>query len=155
MLALAAVAAFGLAACGGGDQGGGEAASAAPESTTPAADTGMAAAGAEEGTPTAANLPEGITQEQVTQGRRIFTSQGGCVACHGPNAKGTALAPDLTDNEWLHTSGRNYDEIVNIIKTGVPQPVSHPGPMPPMGGANLTDEQVDAVAAYVVSLGQG
>ncbi len=154
LLALATITAVGLAACGGGDQGGGETESAQPASTTPAPDTGMAAVGAEEGAQTAANLPEGITQEQVTQGRQIFTGAGGCIACHGPDAKGTALAPDLTDSEWLHVSGPDYDAIVNLIKTGVPQPVNHPGPMPPMGGANLTDEQVHAVAAYVVSLSQ-
>lgn len=161
LLALAALAAMGMAACGG-DQGGNETESAAPAAAPPAqaapsADTGMsAAAGAQDtgATQTASNLPAGITQQQVNEGRQVFHGVGGCIACHGPDAKGTALAPDLTDNEWLHVSGRNYDEIRNLIKTGVPQPVSHPAPMPPMGGAQLTDEQVNAVAAYVVSLGQ-
>jgi mono/diheme cytochrome c family protein len=102
-----------------------------------------------------ANLPEGVTQEMFNQGRQIFTGQGGCHACHGPQAKGTQLAPDLTDDVWLNVSGRNYDEIVALINSGVPQPHEHPGPMPPMGGANLTPEQVNAVAAYIVGLGQG
>ena len=42
---------------------------------------------------------------------------------------------------------------MSLIKSGVPQPVEHPGPMPPMGGANLSDDQVNALAAYIVTLG--
>jgi hypothetical protein len=35
----------------------------------------------------------------------------------------------------------------------VPYPKQHAAPMPPMGGASLTPQQVCAVAAYVYSLG--
>jgi mono/diheme cytochrome c family protein len=101
----------------------------------------------------AGELPEGVTAEMAAQGRQLFAGSGGCQACHNPQATGTQLAPDLTDDTWINVSGRNYDEIVSLIKTGVPQPHEHPAPMPPMGGANLTDEQVDALAAYIVSLG--
>ena len=101
----------------------------------------------------AAELPEGVTMDMVNQGRTLFTGAGGCMACHNAQATGTQLAPDLTDAEWINISGRNYDEIVQLIKTGVPQPETHPSPMPPLGGANLTDEQVNALAAYIVSLG--
>ena len=38
------------------------------------------------------------------------------------------------------------------MTTGVPKPKEHPAPMPPKGGAPLTDDQVKAVAAYVYSL---
>jgi hypothetical protein len=41
------------------------------------------------------------------------------------------------------------------VKTGVPTPKTHPAPMMPMGGATLTDEQVNQVASYVWSLGGG
>lgn len=99
------------------------------------------------------DLPEGVTMEMVSQGDQLFTGQGGCHVCHGPDATGTQLAPDMTDDEWLNISGRNHDEIVALIKSGVPQPVEHPGPMPPMGGANLSDAQVDALAAYILTLG--
>lgn len=101
----------------------------------------------------AVELPEGVTMEMVNQGRTLFSGAGGCMACHNTDAKGTQLAPDLTDGEWINIPGRNYDEIVSLIKTGVPQPEQHPGPMPPMGGANLTDDQVNALAAYIVTLG--
>lgn len=146
-LAMATVAAMMISACAG-DEG--------AEDTV--GDTGAdtaAVAPQPAGGQMAADLPEGVTQEQFDQGRQLFTGQGGCVACHGPQAKGTQLAPDLTDSEWLNVSGRNYDEIVQLIKDGVPQPEEHPGPMPPMGGANLSDDQVNSLAAYVVGISQG
>lgn len=99
------------------------------------------------------DLPEGVTMEMVEEGGQLFTGQGICHSCHNPEATGTQLAPDLTDDEWLNVSGREYDEIVSLIRTGVPEPVEHPGPMPPMGGANLSDAQIEALAAYIVTLG--
>jgi cbb3-type cytochrome c oxidase subunit III len=77
-----------------------------------------------------------------------------CAACHGPDAKGTQLAPNLTDAEWINVDG-TYDAIINLVKTGVPTPKNAPAPMPPMGGASLDDAGVRAVAAYVWSLGGG
>lgn len=157
-VAMAGLTAFTLA-CGGGDQPAQDTSESMADET-PAAQMGESAAEespaeemgggmAEEGM----GLPQGVSAEMVAQGRQLFTGAGGCQACHSPDATGTMLAPDLTDDTWINTSGRNYDEIVSLIKTGVPQPQEHPGPMPPMGGANLTDAQVNALAAYIVSLG--
>jgi mono/diheme cytochrome c family protein len=90
----------------------------------------------------------------VALGDSIFHGQvagGTCTACHGQDAKGTAVAPDLTDNQWINGDG-SYDFIVHTVTTGVPQPKQHPAPMPPKGGATLSDQQVNAVAAYVYSL---
>jgi mono/diheme cytochrome c family protein len=91
----------------------------------------------------------------VAQGDSIFHGRAGgglCFSCHGPNAKGTpGLAPDLTDNKWLHGDG-SYAFIVKTVTTGVPKPKQTAAPMPPKGGAALTPEQVQAVAAYVYSL---
>lgn len=145
VLAVATVMAMGVSACGG-DQAGDEAATG----ETPAADAGGAI---EQPAEQVANLPEGVTQEQYQQGKQLFSGQGGCHACHGPQATGTQLAPDLTDGTWINVSGPTMDEVTQLIRTGVPQPKEHPGPMPPMGGANLTDEQIQALAAYVVGLG--
>lgn len=124
---------------------------AAPEATpadSPAA-TGPA------GTPaTPAQLPAGVTQEMVSQGQQIFASTGNCYTCHGQGGVGTALAPNLADGEWLNTDG-TYSSIVQVIHTGVATPKQHPAPMPAMGGAPLSDEQVNQLAAYVWSLGGG
>jgi mono/diheme cytochrome c family protein len=100
-------------------------------------------------------LAAGVTQAEYDEGDKLFHGAGGCTACHGQNAKGSQLAPDLTDDTWLHVSGPNVDEIAQVIQNGVPQPVEHPAPMPPMGGANLTSDQVKALASYVASLSAG
>jgi mono/diheme cytochrome c family protein len=100
-----------------------------------------------------ADLPEGVTAESWQEGRRLFTGQGGCAACHGPQATGIAnLGPNLTDDEWLNVEEPTMDEIMRVIREGVSQPVAHPAPMPPMGGARLTDDQVHALAAYIVAI---
>jgi mono/diheme cytochrome c family protein len=88
---------------------------------------------------------------QDSLGRAVFTGKGMCHACHGPVGKGTPLAPDLTDGEWLNGDG-SLEQIVEVVKVGVPRPKQHPAPMPPMGGAQLSDEEVQAVARYVLSL---
>jgi mono/diheme cytochrome c family protein len=98
------------------------------------------------------DLPEGISQEDFEEGRRLFTGQGGCQACHGPQAQGTALGPDLTDSEWLNASEPTMDEVMRVIRAGVAQPVRYPAPMPPMGGARLNDDQIHALAAYILGL---
>src|SRR5690606_18612418 len=100
-------------------------------------------------------LPPGVTPEMVAQGQQIYSSNGLCFTCHGPDATGIPnLGPSFRDNEWLNIDG-SYDAIVQVIQTGVPQPKEAASPMPPMGGAQLTDEQVRAVAAYVYSLSHG
>jgi ubiquinol-cytochrome c reductase cytochrome c subunit len=104
--------------------------------------------------PAPANMPAGVTADMVSQGQAIFAGAGNCFTCHGMDAKGTALAPNLTDAEWLNIDG-THPAIVTLVKTGVATPKSHPAPMPAMGGASLTDDQVNQVAAYVWSLGGG
>jgi mono/diheme cytochrome c family protein len=115
-----------------------------------AQDTGKKAAAA------AANPAGGgpMSPQLIALGDSIFHGQvggGTCTACHGQDAKGTAVAPDLTDNQWINGDG-SYQFIVNTVTNGVPKPKQHPAPMPPKGGAPLNDDQVKAVAAYVYSL---
>lgn len=97
---------------------------------------------------------ETVDAALVTQGQEIFTSTGICFTCHGQNAEGvTGLGPNLTDNQWLNIEEPvTVDKIMNLVRTGVPNPVESPAPMPPMGGAQLTDDQIRAVATYVYSL---
>jgi mono/diheme cytochrome c family protein len=100
----------------------------------------------------AMDLPEGVTQQDFEEGRRLFTGQGGCHACHGPQATGTQLGPDLTDDVWLNAEEATMDEIMRVIREGVAQPVQYPAPMPPMGGARLSEAQIHALAAYILAL---
>lgn len=98
--------------------------------------------------------PEGATAEDVAAGQQIFTTTGNCYTCHGPDAKGTQLAPNLTDSEWINIDG-TFATIQQNVKTGVPTPKQFPAPMPAMGGATLSDDQIRQVSAYVWSLGGG
>jgi mono/diheme cytochrome c family protein len=96
-----------------------------------------------------------ISVSLVALGDSIFHGKaagGACLMCHGADAKGTpGLAPNLTTSKWLNGDG-TYAFIVKTVQNGVPEPKQNPAPMPPMGGAQLTPEQVRAVAAYVYSL---
>lgn len=134
------------AACGGGDGG-----APAEEAQPPAAETP-----APEAAPAAQemDLPEGVTAAMVAQGETIFTGTGICYTCHMPGGVGGPLAPNLTDEEWINIDG-SYDAIVNLVMTGVPEPVQHPGIMLPKGGTNISDDDVRAVAAYVWTLNKG
>ena len=132
-----------LTACGG-DAGDTEEPAETPAETP-------APAPAPAPTATTGAAPEGATPEMVTAGQAIFTGKGMCMSCHGPTATGTPLAPNLTDSEWLNISGE-YADIQNLVRTGVPAPKEHPSPMPPMGGAQLTDQEIQQVAAFVYSL---
>ena len=97
------------------------------------------------------SLPAGVTPAAIAQGKKLFSGEGLCFSCHGPEAKGL-VGPDLTDGTWLIGKG-TFDEIVARIVEGVPADKSKSGViMPPKGGARLKDEQVRAVAAYVWSL---
>ncbi len=134
-----------LAACGGGsDAGAGDSAATPPPPPPPPA-----------ATPAAVELPAGVTQEMVTQGQAVFTGAGLCQSCHGADGSGTALAPNLRDQEWLNVPAGTYDELVGVIMTGVAQPKTHPAPMPAKGGAQITDDQVRQVAAYVYAISRG
>jgi mono/diheme cytochrome c family protein len=158
-----------LSACGGTDKEpaggtGAPAAGGAPATPPPAADTqpaGAAQAPADTAAPgkgpAAAAGGGARTPQQIALGDSIFHGQAGggtCYACHGQDAKGSAVGPNLTDGEWLNTDG-SLEGLVKTIKSGVPSPKKAPAPMPPMGGATLNDEQVRAVAAYEYSLTHG
>ena len=99
-------------------------------------------------------LPEGATQEMVTLGERIYHGQVGgapCTGCHGSSGEGSPLGPALNGNKWLWSDG-SFSGISKVITDGVPQPKQYRSPMPGLGGAQLTADQVKAVAAYVWAL---
>lgn len=135
--------------CGGADTGSGSADQAQAAASDAPAEAPEAAPPAFAVDPT--QLPEGVTEAMVREGREIFNGAGICYTCHTAEATGGPLAPDLTDDQWLNVDGE-YASIVELVKTGVAQPVEHPGAMLPRAGMPLTDEQVAAVAAYAYML---
>jgi glucose/arabinose dehydrogenase/mono/diheme cytochrome c family protein len=148
----------------GGSEGGAAKITPCPSATAPAGNPVELAAQPPEGThPDAGagpisklSVPKGATREMVALGERIYHGQVGeaaCTGCHGDSAEGTTLAPALKgkNKKWLWSDG-SYAGIAKTITDGVPQPKEFRSPMPPMGGAQLTPNQLSALAAYIWSL---
>ena len=82
-------------------------------------------------------MPTGDTKDQVALGDRIFhgeVSDGTCAGCHGSDAKGTSVGPDLTSGVWVFGDG-SLAAITKTVTDGVPRPRNYSGAMPPKGGA--------------------
>ena len=90
----------------------------------------------------------------VKLGARVYSGQVGgaaCTGCHGDHGQGSPLGPALTSHQWLWSDG-SYAGIQKTITDGVPQPKKYRSPMPAMGGAQLSPDQVKALAAYIYSI---
>jgi glucose/arabinose dehydrogenase/mono/diheme cytochrome c family protein len=143
----------------GGSEGGVANVTACPSATAPAGSPVEAAAKPPEGThpnagAAALPVPGGASREMLELGQRIYRGEVGgaaCTGCHGEAGEGSPLGPPLTGKKWLWSDG-SFDGIKKTITEGVSQPKQYRSPMPPMGGAQLTSEQVSAVAAYVWGL---
>jgi glucose/arabinose dehydrogenase/mono/diheme cytochrome c family protein len=99
-------------------------------------------------------VPDGSSPDMIALGYRIYQGQvagATCTGCHGTKATGTPLGPDLTKSTWMWSDG-SLAGILKVITEGVPRPKQFRSPMPPMGGAELSDTQAKAVAAYVWAL---
>jgi hypothetical protein len=99
--------------------------------------------------------PPRSSPDQVALGERVYHGQkdgGTCAGCCGADAKGTSVGPDLTTGKWLWGDG-SLAAIEHTIRIGVPEPKQSTGVMSPLGGAELTDADVLAVASYVWALG--
>ncbi len=90
------------------------------------------------------DTPEGV-EVDVEQGQKLFATN--CVACHGADGKGNHAmgAPNLTDNVWLY--GSSFAQIQQTLRYG------RNGKMPAQE-ANLGNDKVHLLAAYVYSLSQ-
>jgi glucose/arabinose dehydrogenase/mono/diheme cytochrome c family protein len=105
--------------------------------------------------PASLPVPPGTTQEQVALGDRIFHGEaagGTCSGCHGSDARGGPQAPSLVSGHSFVSDG-SLNWITEVIRDGVPKPHDYEVPMPPKGGASLSDSDVAAVAAYVWAIG--
>ena len=125
-----------------------------PSNSAPAGKAVLASATPPESNTADLPVPEGSSPEMIALGARVFQGQVGgasCTGCHGANATGSPLGPDLTKNKWMWSDG-SFAGILKVITEGVPKPKQFRSPMPPMGGAQLSDTQASAVAAYVWGL---
>ena len=133
---------------------------ACPSAAAPAGEPVQTAAKPPEGTHPDAGaaaklpVPPGATPEMIALGDRIYHGQVGgaaCTGCHGDSGQGSPLGPDITGKKWLWSDG-SLAGIAKTITDGVSEPKEYRSPMPPLGGAQLTPEQVRALAAYVWSI---
>jgi disulfide bond formation protein DsbB len=91
--------------------------------------------------------------EEAQDGQALFVSN--CSACHGPAGAGIAgLGKPLTTSEFVRSL--SDEELLAFIKVGRPagDPLNTSGvAMPPKGGnPALTDEQLQAIVAYIRSI---
>lgn len=104
--------------------------------------------------PLLAQEPEAqaASEEQIAAGKALFSGAGGCNMCHGEDATGLqGMTGDLTDGEWTHAEGGTLEAIMETIKNGLGADKTGGIPMPAQSG-KLTDEQITALAAYLLSL---
>jgi mono/diheme cytochrome c family protein len=108
--------------------------------------------------PAAPSGTAGLDARVIAQGDSIFAAIS-CSRCHGAKGVGGGNGPSLVDGPWLHIAG-TVEEIAQVITTGITvaqiKGEGRTRAMNPRGGpANLTDEQVRAVAAYVYTISRG
>jgi mono/diheme cytochrome c family protein len=111
--------------------------------------------------PQAARVPSAPSPAMlasIARGDSLFNA-GGCQRCHGQKGVGAQNGPALIEGPWLHADG-SQASIARIITEGIAREAfkvpERPFAMRPRGGPmNLTDEQVQDVAAYVVSISRG
>ena len=82
------------------------------------------------------------TAELLADGKVIFVKN--CVSCHGPEAQGASIGPNLTDEYWIHKGG--IKDIFKTIKNGVQEKGMIPW------GQQLSNAQIAAVATFIKSL---
>jgi mono/diheme cytochrome c family protein len=99
--------------------------------------------------------PSGATAAMVALGDSIFHGEvagGKCSSCHGYDARGGPRGPTLRKHEW-RTGDGSYEFLQARILMGSAEPERpYPSPMEVHGGADLTPDQVKAVAAYVYAI---
>ena len=93
--------------------------------------------------------------ELIAEGQTYY--QQTCSACHGPEGLGIEnLGKNLVTSEFVRD--QTDAELITYVKTGraVDDPLNTTGiAMPPKGGnPALTDEQIDAIIAYMRSIQQ-
>jgi len=103
-----------------------------------------AAAAGQTGLPDQAGManPFAGNAEAVKTGRQVFLNTG-CYNCHGFEAKGGGIAPDLT------ASRLDPQQMFRTIHDG------RPGTLMPSWAKQLSSDEIWKVVTYLQSLGQG
>ncbi|MGV3597790.1 MAG: cbb3-type cytochrome c oxidase N-terminal domain-containing protein [Bacteroidota bacterium] len=81
-------------------------------------------------------------KDVIAKGQELFAKS--CVACHGKLAEGTSIAPNLTDEYWIHGGG-----VKNVFKT-ITDGVELKGMK--SWKKDFSPVQIQQIASYVLSL---
>lgn len=81
--------------------------------------------------------------DDLEAGKALFQAKA-CFACHGMNAEGNALGPNMTDN--FTKQGCSEEDIIKVINKGVAGTAMVPYE------AQLKPEEIKALAQYILSL---
>ena len=116
---------------------------------------GVAATSSVGAAPATLRGPSPEERAAIARGDSLFNA-GACQRCHGQRGVGAQNGPSLVSGPWLHVDGSSA-QIAALIVAGVPREAitdtTRRFPMRPRGGPmNLTDAQVQDLAAYVVSI---
>jgi mono/diheme cytochrome c family protein len=116
---------------------------------------GMSGASSAGAAPAAMRGPSPEELAAIARGDSLFNA-GACQRCHGQKGVGAPNGPSLVNGAWLHVDG-SQAQIAALIINGVPRESitdsTRRFPMRGRGGPmNLTDAQVQDIAAYVVSI---
>lgn len=95
-----------------------------------------------------------VTADQVSEGQALFRAN--CASCHGLNAEGNAPVPGDDQGAYGPTLvGAGAASVHFQMETGR-MPMAAPRPQAPrVNQVEFSDEQIEAIAAYVASLGPG
>lgn len=91
-----------------------------------------------------AQAEKGSSEQVIEEGKNLFDAN--CASCHGPGAAGTDIAPSL--------SGVGAASVHFQMATGR-MPMADNSPQAEVKPAQFETDQINAVAAYVATLGPG
>ncbi len=83
--------------------------------------------------------------EAIKEGKALYTLYG-CSACH--NSHGGRMGPAVSDDEWVW--GGDDETLFKLIKGEIPNQT-----MPAAFGAQLTDDEIWKILAYIRSVYKG
>ena len=89
-------------------------------------------------------LPSGAAAARPRQGAELYATA--CLGCHGPLGSGTARGPSLRSAGALAADF--------YLRIGA-MPLASPDDQPERGRPAFSDREIDALVAYVASLGHG
>lgn len=81
-------------------------------------------------------------KDEIGKGEELFAKN--CVACHGKLAEGTQIAPNLTDEFWIHGGG-----VKNVFKT-ITEGVELKGMK--SWKKDFSPVQIQQISSYIISL---